>query len=762
MKSVTSGLGPSRSTPDLVGGLPGGEPSAVTAALATFGAGHARKVSEAKLAEAALFPSDGQEHAGVSKLADAPASRATARAGGVADPRLAQKDLRADAKREKSIVGALAALDRITELVTEFHTTPHFGPYDGKTYPLGDRKEKLPRVLAAVTEGLRSLREAAALLGAGQVDPAKHPGFAPAFENFLNAHAALIRGDEAKYGYEQEPVFKDTRARLSTKLTELWGLAPSFVGRDVADRLARQRIPSVPSDLPPVREGARALWEIISGHRPLEYFAPRDSVLRKAAQRLEDNATGVEFYREGGKHAIGLRGVGIWRMEGGRELPRVSAEEVESAARAVLEHSKLDATIPIAVQHPGPTPLRREEAWSVLRQAFDARDFVAVPASGSEYALRRWQPDTFELLPPTPERFVEPRGSDSKSLQLIQYTNGSTHRGSLNAFAEGTPERLEADCRDYLRVRGFQDVHVSVTLARRALSPERAEAMRQRILDTVSAEATPKVGTPEALLRSQVSAVTVEHDPFAERREVVVYTKGTYTWDRERLERIEGAVRALLADDPQAIGAPIRVRLIPEPNSLGHLPEVSSVVFGEFKTEADRQRSWEEYQSAMTKLEQSPGLVGFLLEARRTAVERFAREGPVQAELVRAMRSDLECAREDWRPALLENLTAWFLGEGSPDPAWRLRFEQLPHSQRADLLELSLEFLGDTAQAPALRDALVTFRRLEGRAALEAACTRNGTQSPEQRAHTDAIFGDGLRGPAREAARAAIAGARQA
>lgn len=762
MKSVTSGLAPSRTTPDPLGGPAGAEPPAVTAALAMFGAGHTREVSEAKLAEAASLGPQGLVPTPVRKLVEAPASRATARTGGVADPRLPKAQAQSSAKPEAVIAGALAALDRVTDQVRDFHITPHLGPKEGATQPSRPRPEKLPRVLAAVTEGLRSLREAAAHFDSGRADASSHPGLAAGFERFVDVHAALIRGDEATYPYEQEPAFKDARALLAKRMDELWSLAPSFVGKDVAERLTRQRIPAVPRDLAQARAGAQALGRIVGDHLAPKYFAPRDPALRKIAQRLHDNVMGVDFFREGGRYAVGLSGVGVQRLDRGRALPQASLEEVESAARTVLAHSNLDPDLPIVVPHPGATPLRREEAWSVLQQAFESRDYITQPKSGSEYALRRWEPGTFELLPPPSSSPMEQWRSEDKILRIVQYTNGSLHRGGLRTFEEGTPERLEVDCREYLSARGLRDIHVEVTPARRALTLERAEAIKARILSAISADAPPEAGSPEALLKREVSAVTVERDAFAERREVVVYTKGTHTWDRERLEGIERAARALLTDDPQAIGAPIRVRLVPEPDHLGHLPEVSSIAFGEFQTEAGRQRGWSEYQTARAKLEQSPGLVEFLRKARVAALERFAQQGSAQAELVRAMRADPECAREDWKPSLMQNLAAWFLGAGSAEPAWRLRFEALPLSQRADLLELSLELLGDTAQAPALREALVTFRRLEGRVALEAACTRNGTQSPEQQAHTDALFGQGLSGPAREAALAAVAEARRA
>lgn len=750
MKSVTSGLEPSRSTPELIGaGLPRQVPEASTPAVRPRGAG--------------FSGADGPEPVRASTLGDVPASSITARRGRVTDPRLTTPAAQDGSKHEQTITNALAALEQLTAVVRDFHTTSHRQPYDGKSFPIGERPAKLPKVVTAATEGLRSVRDAAALFDAGRADRASFPGLRTAFEGFLDVHAALILGEQERHGYEQEPAYKDARALLSMKLEQLWSLAPAFLGKELVARLERQRLPAVPKDLPPVREAAAALSDVIRGSRAPEALAPRDTQLQTAVQILKDNLQDADYYREGGKHAIGLHGFGMARMVNGRWRAQASLEDVELASRTVLERLGLDATLPIAVRHPGPTPLRREEAWSVLRQAFDARDFIDVPTSGSEYGLRRWQPEALELLPPPAAIFLEDgSGSEAQILRVAMYPNKLFDPLKERSHEEGTPKRLESDLKNYLWRRGFRDIHVFVTPMPRPLSPEKAEALRQRLAAVLSSDSKPAYGTPEAIVKAQVNAVEVEIDALTNAREVVVYTPGTTTWDSLRLLEIEGAVRALLSDDPTATATRIRVKLDPRPNGLGHLPEPASVLFGRFSSEADRRRAHEDAQAVDARLAADPGLRAYDRKVRAEALERFASGGAVQAELVAEMKSDLDGTQAAWKHALGKNLTAWFLGEGSADPAWRQSFEQLPLAQRADLLEISLEFLGDTDQTPALREALVTFRRLEGRAALEAACTRNGTQSPEQMAQTDAIFGDGLRGPAREAALAVITEARQA
>lgn len=394
-----------------------------------------------------------------------------------------------------------------------------------------------------------------------------------------------------------------------------------------------------------------------------------------------------------------------------------------------------------------------EEAWGLLHRAFAAQD----PQS-----LERWQPGGLHLHAPTTGLFSDVGGyfEPHRGLHVDLYSNdGWLTRADDPSFKKGTQAGLERELRSYLAGHGLGDVWVEVKKTRRSLTPEHAKAIRDRLEGLRTSESKPAVDRPREVLKERVSAIEVERDPHSNELEVAVYVPASGTGHYgEPLLFVEEAVRSLLADDPSTIGTRIRVKLDPQPDERGHRPEMISVLFGQW-TSPERQAQ-AKAEGEVIDARHAPYLRSYQLERRTQGLERFAAGGPVQGELVAQMRHDPEEAKGEWKAALRNNLSAWFLGEGVADPSWRGRFEQLPLAQRTDFLELALAFLEGGAAPSTLVEAAKTFRRLAGRVELERACTENGTQSASQRAETDAIFEQGLGGPAKDAALAAIAQAR--
>ncbi|MBK6687823.1 MAG: hypothetical protein IPG45_25335 [Deltaproteobacteria bacterium] len=667
----------------------------------------------------------------------------------------------------QAIAAAQGALERLTAAVTSFHTPRPLKPNAGSEHPA-----TLAKVLATLTESLSLLRRAAAHFDSGGPRVKNDADFRAVFSGFLEVYAALKLVDQVGE-VDPRPAFEDGRKLMLKKMDEIWALAPSFLGEAGAAKLEAERLVPIPNDLAPTRAAATKLNRFIRGGASSE-----NATVRRAWKLLNDVGLEAHFSRQGGKYALSCdRGTAWWlgpdlrahasgRHEKGRPSrthQHYSLDEVASAIRTALEHLGLDSQLPVVLSRPSQTEQRLEEAWSLLHHAFEVRDFIAVPQALDPYAMRRWETGSISLEPPATGFFKAQGGffETRPGLYVVSYSNDRfLSRSDHPSFKEGTPERLASDLRGYLAQRGLGDVWLEVKTAHRPLSEAHAGAIRDRLEAVRSSATKPAPGTPEALLKDQVSEIRVEQDPYSKEREVVVEVPGSSTgYYGEPLLRIEEAVRAILSDDPTTIGTRIRIKLDPQADALGRRPEGISVLFGKWETPEEQARVHTQAAAADDRF--APSLKAYALERRLKGVERFAAAGQIQAELVAQMEHDPNEHRSNWQDPLAHNLAAWFLGQGAADPSWSQRFEQLPLSERADFLELSLEFLKGAQQAPGLLEALTTFRRLAGRLELERACTQNGAQSPAQMAHTDAVLSAGLAGPAKEAAWSAIALARQ-
>ena len=212
------------------------EPASVTAALAMFGGGQTRRVSEEKLAakQQGALVQDGQDQSRPQQV-ELPASRPTRRTAGISDPRLVCAEP-VGSKHTPTIRAAEQAVQDAASLLNGL-----FGA------DLGSRPELLPKVVAAVTEALNGVRQVATLFGSGGAQPGGEVDFQPAFAAFLKGYVALSLSDGASGG--SEPAFVNGLALLSKRTTELWGLAPSILGGQVAARMNAERIPAEAGEL---------------------------------------------------------------------------------------------------------------------------------------------------------------------------------------------------------------------------------------------------------------------------------------------------------------------------------------------------------------------------------------------------------------------------------------------------------------------------------------------------------------------------------
>lgn len=698
------------------------EPASVTAALAMLGGGQTRRISEQKLETKSrvALSQDGQDQPPHLDPSPAPASRLERRAGGAADPRLVTDAM--GSKHTPTMRAAEGALLEAASLLRGLLGAPS-----------GSGAEQLPKVITAVTEALNGLRAVATLFESGRAERGPAVDFQPAFAAFLEGYAALRTSDGGS---------NPGLTLLAKRLAEVWGLAPAILGAEIAASLKAEGTHDEAHDRASTQDAAEKLSRFLE--RDPAYTSPEVS---GTLSFLKDVHLRVGWFRDAGQHRLYCSASP--KTSKGRS---VSLEDVASAVRAAQLYLGL-APIPFLTSGPKLTESRIEEAWGLVRQAFAAQD----PES-----LQRWQPGSLHLHAPVTGLFADVGGylDPHRGLQVDLYSNdGWLTRADEPSFKKGTQDGLERELRRLLAGHGLGDIRVDVTKARRTLTPDHAQAIRDRLEGLRSSESKPAAASPEAQFKAQVSEIKVERDPYSNELEVAVYVPASGTgYYGEPLLLVEEAVRALLADDPSTIGTRIRVKLDPQPDARGYRPEMISVLFGNW-TSPERQAHAKAEGEAIDA-RHAPYIASYRLERRAKALERFAAGGPIQGELVTQMRHDPNEAKGEGKAALTHNLAAWFLGEGAADPTWTRRFEQLPLAQRPDFLELALAFLEDGAAPPALVEASRTFRRLNGRVELERACTQNGTQSAAQMAETDAIFTLGLGGPAKDAALAAIAQAR--
>lgn len=709
------------------------EQGSITAALALFGEGHTRRVSEEKLAakqEVALIQ-DGQDLAARPEQTDVPASRLARRSGGASDPRLASTTP-VGSKHAPVISAAQEALQRATALIDEVLVAPP-----------GPGAELLPKAIAAVTGALNAVRPAATLFGSGRAEAGKEEGLQAAFAALLGGAEALRLKAGVPQLVEQPPSYAPGLALLSRRANELRALAPYILGPVDAGAKAEQR-PTEAADLAATRDTAAKLGQFLE--RDPQFVSAE---VRGTLSFLKDVGLRVGWYRDGGQHLLYC--TSSLKTKKGKS---VSLDEVASAVREAQQHLGLEP-LPFVTSSPKATASRMEEAWGLLHRAFSAQD----PESRA-----RWQPGGLHLHAPSTGLFSEIGGWSFTSeawpgLNVDLYSNdGWLARADHPSFKKGTAEGLERELRSYLAGHGLGDVPIAVKKARRPLTPEHAEAIRDRLEALRTSASKPAGRSPEALLQTRVSEIKVERDPHSNELEVAVYVPASGTgYYGEPLLQVEEAVRAILSDDPSTIGARIRIKLDPQEDQRGFRPQMISVLFGQWTTPEQQARAKTDDEAQGARL--APYVRSFQVDRRTQGLDRFAAGGPVQSELVSQMKHDPEEAKGEWKAALRNNLAAWFLGVGAAEPAWTRRFEQLPLAQRADFLELALKFL-DGPVPPTLVEASRTFRRLNGRVDLERTCTQNGTQSAAQMAETDAIFKQGLGGRAKEVAFAALADAR--
>jgi hypothetical protein len=692
----------------------------------------------------------------------ASASQSIRRASGEVDP----------ANRDRILDLAASALERITETVTSFHGMDHVSR-DGRDnkYDGAGRPAAIPKVVARVSQDLGAIKEAAALFSSGQIDPgsAAAQKLGASFDDFLNIHAAMVRAPDAQWKYENEGSYPKQMETLRSKMAEIWSLSGSVIGEEAKAKAERQRLDQKPADYAPVTAATGRLWETAFGYYAPGAGQPHNKELNRAVEILKDNVSDVSYVREAGRYSIALSGVGTKRFVSNRgEIPIAKDEVIEKACRLILKETGLDDSVPIHIHHPGATPMRREEAWSVLAEAFATRDFIDKPKSGSDYYLRRWSPN-LDLGAP------RDKGYGWVTIPIFLHGNVVQSRND-QSMKDGTPDRIASDVNGYLWTRGFKDIHVEVLWSPRPLTQKDAEGLVARLDaargDWKSAQSleimppSPLTMTPTELMKHWVTDITIENGVHGAGREVVVHGKPAAGIDkREQLKAFERAVREIL-DDPASQGTPVRIQF---PSEDGTPRTEYSMLFGEMTSTDNRSHNLQRLEEARAKVDSGPySHIEYAKKDRREKAEKFGELGSAQAALVAEMKKGGGDA--SWEEALQKNLSGYFLGEGQADPSWRKNLEKLSIKERAEFLEIALRFVDPLTAYPtaaelekteSLHVALSTWRRLEGRVALEHESAKNRTQVPEYMAHTDAIFRERLGGPALEYSLKAIEDARK-